>query len=383
MPKIKIFDTTLRDGEQSPGASLTIRQKVKIALQLEKLAVDIIEAGFPIASPDDFKAVSLISQKIRKATVCGLCRSVDKDIDRAYEALKKAAKPRIHTFIGTSSLHVRHILRKTEKEVLDMAIKAIKRARTYVKDVEFSPMDASRTDINYLCKIVKAAIQAGAGTINIPDTVGYAVPSEWHQFIKEIIKRVPAFKSNIILSVHCHNDLGLATANSIAAVEAGARQVECAVNGLGERGGNAALEEVVMALRVRQKYLKKDTAINIKEIYSTSRLVSKLTGMIVQRNKAIVGANAFAHTSGVHQDGVLKKRETFEIMRAADVGWVGEQIVLSKLSGRHALKIRLTELGFKFNDEQVAQCYEKFIKLADKQKQIDDCALRKIAKLLG
>lgn len=383
MPKIKIFDTTLRDGEQSPGASLTIRQKVKIALQLEKLAVDIIEAGFPIASPDDFKAVSLISQKIRKATVCGLCRSVDKDIDRAYEALKKAAKPRIHTFIGTSPLHVRHILRKTEKEVLDMAIKAIKRARTYVKDVEFSPMDASRTDINYLCKIVKAAIQAGAGTINIPDTVGYAVPSEWHQFIKEIIKRVPAFKSNIILSVHCHNDLGLATANSIAAVEAGARQVECAVNGLGERGGNAALEEVVMALRVRQKYLNKDTAINAKEIYPTSRLVSKLTGMIVQRNKAIVGANAFAHTSGVHQDGVLKKRETFEIMRAADVGWVGEQIVLSKLSGRHALKIRLTELGFKFNDEQVAQCYEKFIKLADKQKQIDDCALRKIAKLLG
>lgn len=382
MQKIKIFDTTLRDGEQSPGASLTIEKKVKIALQLEKLGVDVVEAGFPIASPDDFKAVSLISQKIKKSTVCGLCRSVDRDIDRAYEALKHAAKPRIHIFIGTSPLHVRHILRKTEKEVLDMAIKAIKRAGTYVKDVEFSPMDASRTNINYLCKIVKAAIQAGASTINIPDTVGYAIPSQWHQFIKEIIKRVPAFKSNIILSVHCHNDLGLAAANSIAAVEAGACQIECAVNGLGERGGNAALEEVVMALRVHKKYFNKSTGINRTELYPTSQLVSKLTGMMVQRNKAIVGANAFAHTSGVHQDGVLKKRETFEIMKAKDVGWQGEQIVLGKLSGRHALKTRLTELGFKFNDEQIAQCYEKFIKIADKQKHVDDRALRKIASLL-
>lgn len=380
--KIYIFDTTLRDGEQSPGASLTVNQKIQIALQLEKLRVDVIEAGFPIASPDDFKAVSLIAKKIKNARVCGLCRAVDKDIDRAYEALKYAKSPRIHTFIGTSPLHVRYILRKSQKEVLEMAVKAVKRARSMVRDVEFSAMDASRTDIGYLCQIVKAVIKAGATTINIPDTVGYAIPGQWRQFIKKIIKRVPFFKSKIILSVHCHNDLGLATANSLAAIEAGARQIECAINGLGERGGNAALEEVAMALRVRRKYFNCNTRIKTQEIYPASQLTSKLTGIDIQRNKAIVGANAFAHTSGIHQDGIIKKRETFEIMKVEDVGWMGDKLVLGKLSGRHALNEQLVKIGIKLDDNELLQCYEKFKRLADKKKIITDCDLKRIAKQL-
>ncbi|HBH46925.1 MAG: 2-isopropylmalate synthase [Candidatus Jacksonbacteria bacterium RIFOXYC2_FULL_44_29] len=378
MRTIKIFDTTLRDGEQSPGASLTTPKKIQIALQLEKLGVDVIEAGFPIASPDDFNAVSLIGQKIKKAAVCGLCRALDQDIDRAFDALKGAVKPRIHTFVGTSPLHLQYILHKTRQEVIQMATAAVKRARGYVKDVEFSAMDASRTDVKYLCEVIRAAIAAGATTINVPDTVGYAVPSEWGKFIKKIIALVPAFNKNIILSVHCHNDLGLSTANSLVAVEAGARQVECAINGLGERGGNASLEEVVMSLRTRKSYFDADTRINTREIYPASRMVSELSGIAVQRNKAIVGANAFAHESGIHQDGVLKKRETFEIMRAQDVGWPCNQIVLGKHSGRHALKTRLSHLGIKVEGKKLQKFYERFIKIADRKKEVTDADLKRI-----
>lgn len=379
MRTIKIFDTTLRDGEQSPGASMTTPQKVKIALQLEKLGVDIIEAGFPIASPDDFRAVSQISRRVKKSVVCGLCRAKDIDIDRAAASLKSAIHPRIHTFIGTSPTHVQYILRKTKAEVLAMTAAAVKRAAGYVKDVEFSAMDASRTDLEFLVAVVKKAISAGATTINIPDTVGYAVPTEWRQFIKKIVERVPAFKKNIILSVHCHNDLGLSTANSLVAVEAGARQVECAVNGLGERGGNASLEEVVMSLRVRKKYFQADTRIKTREIYAASRLVAESTGIDVQRNKAIVGRNAFAHESGVHQDGVLKHRETFEIMRAEDVGWPCNLIVLGKHSGRHAIKAHLERMKIKVTDEQLQKVYDRFIKIADQKKEVSDAELKLIA----
>jgi len=382
MGNIRIFDTTLRDGEQSPGASLNTKEKVRIALQLEKLGVDIIEAGFPIASPDDFKAVSLIAGKIKKACVCGLCRSVSKDIECAAKALAKAKKPRVHTFIGTSALHVKHILKKTNQEVLEMAVAGVKKARNYCDDVEFSPMDASRTDINYLVKVIKAAIEAGASTINIPDTVGYAITSEWNKFIKQIIKKVPDFAKKVVLSVHCHNDLGLATANSLAAVEAGARQVECAINGLGERGGNASLEEIVMSLKVRKDYLKHKTQIKTKEIYPTSCLVSKLTGISVQRNKAIVGKNAFAHESGVHQDGVLKDRQTFEIMQAQDVGWPSNKIVLGKHSGRHAIFDRVKSLGYQINKNQLEKVYKQVIDLADQKKEIKDQDLKKIVSSL-
>jgi 2-isopropylmalate synthase len=379
---IKIFDTTLRDGEQSPGASLNTQEKIQIALQLEKLGVDIIEAGFAITSKDDFKAISLISQKVKQSTICSLSRAVDKDIDASYQALKKAQSPRIHTFIGTSPTHIQYILRKTQDQVLQMAVKAVTRASSYVSDVEFSAMDASRTDIDYLCRVVQAAVGAGASTINIPDTVGYSIPSEWYKFIKRIIERVPCLKNSVILSVHCHNDLGLATANSIAAVEAGAHQIECAINGLGERGGNASLEEVVMSLRTRQKYFSdqgnKDTKINIKKIYPTSSMVSKLTGIAVQRNKAVVGQNAFAHESGVHQDGILKNRETFEIMKAEDVGWPCNKIVLGKHSGRHAIKSHLKQLSIELNNEEMEKFYIKFKKMADKKKEIFDRDLKKL-----
>lgn len=380
MNTIIIFDTTLRDGEQSPGAGLNTKQKIAIALQLERLGVDVIEAGFPVASPDDFNAVKEIARLIKKSKVFALARALDKDIDTAYEAVKGAYSPRIHTFISTSPLHLKYGMRKSEKEILEMTEHAVKRAKTRVADVEFSAMDASRTDIEYLCKVIDTAISAGATTINIPDTVGCAIPSRWREFISEIRKRTPRFSDDVVLSVHCHDDLGLATANALSAIEAGATQVECTINGLGERGGNTALEEVAMALLVRREHFKKDTRIKTREIYKTSRLVSRLTGILVQRNKAIVGENAFAHESGIHQDGVLKKRETFEIMRAEDVGWPKNRIVLGKHSGRHAIRHRLKELDITLSNEEQERFYELFIARADRKKEITDDALQKIAR---
>ena len=370
MDGIKIFDTTLRDGEQSPGATLNTEEKIQIALKLEKLGVDIIEAGFPIASPDDFTAVSEIGSKIERAVVCALSRALDKDIDAARDALKTAKRPRIHTFISSSDIHLEYQMKKTRAQVLDMAKRAVARAKSYVEDVEFSAMDASRSDIDFLCEIAEAAIAEGAGTINIPDTVGYMIPSEWGERIKQLVERIPRFKTDIILSVHCHNDLGLATANSIVAIENGASQVECTINGLGERAGNASLEEIVMALAVRQEYFKKQTNIVTKELYATSKMVASLTGIAVQRNKAIVGLNAFAHESGIHQDSILKKRETFEIMRAEDVGWESNVLVLGKHSGRHAMKKHLERIGFVMSDEEIEEFYKEFIQLADKKKEI-------------
>ena len=370
MDGIKIFDTTLRDGEQSPGATLNTEEKIQIALKLEKLGVDIIEAGFPIASPDDFTAVSEIGSKIECVVVCALSRALDKDIDAARDALKTAKRPRIHTFISSSDIHLEYQMKKTRAQVLDMAKRAVARAKSYVEDVEFSAMDASRSDIDFLCEIAEAAIAEGAGTINIPDTVGYMIPSEWGERIKQLVERIPRFKTDIILSVHCHNDLGLATANSIAAIENGASQVECTINGLGERAGNASLEEIVMALAVRQEYFKKQTNIVTKELYATSKMVASLTGIAVQRNKAIVGLNAFAHESGIHQDSILKKRETFEIMRAEDVGWESNVLVLGKHSGRHAMKKHLERIGFVMSDEEIEEFYKEFIQLADKKKEI-------------
>ncbi|MBI4359700.1 MAG: 2-isopropylmalate synthase [Candidatus Jacksonbacteria bacterium] len=380
MNRIIIFDTTLRDGEQSPGASLNTKEKVRIALQLEKLGVDIIEAGFPIASEDDFNAVCQIAERVTKSAVCGLARARDEDIDRAYEAVKDAARPRIHTFIATSPLHLMYGMKKSQEEIIEMTRRAVSRARGRVEDVEFSAMDASRTDIDYLCKVVEAAIAEGAATINIPDTVGYAVPSAWRAFIGEINARIPRFSKDIVLSVHCHDDLGLASANALAAIEAGASQIECTINGIGERGGNTALEEAVMALKVRREHFKKYTSIETREIYATSQLVSRLTGMAVQRNKAIVGENAFAHESGIHQDGVLKKRETFEIMSAEDVGWPFSRFVLGKHSGRHAIGARLETLGVRLSKIQMERFYVEFKKTADKKKEITDEDLHELAR---
>lgn len=369
---IKIFDTTLRDGEQSPGASMNTEEKIKVALQLEKLGVDIIEAGFPITSPDDFNAVNQIAKKVKKSTICGLARAVPKDIETCWEAVKDAKSSRIHTFISTSEIHLKYQMKKTQEQVLEMARKAVKLARGFCEDVEFSAMDASRTDLEYLCAVLKVAIEEGATTINVPDSVGFAIPNEFGQFIADIVERIPAFKKDVVLSVHCHNDLGLATANSLAAVQNGARQVECAINGLGERGGNAALEEVVMALDVRPDMFPAKTRINKKEIWKSSRLVSNITGINVQPNKAIVGKNAFAHESGIHQDAILKKRETFEIMCAEDIGLDTNRLVLGKHSGRAALNDRLQQLGHVLNDEEILQVFGRFKELCDKKKEVYD-----------
>ena len=369
--RVVIFDTTLRDGEQSPGASLNTAEKIEIAHALERLKVDVIEAGFPITSPDDFEAVRRISSELEYPTVCGLARAVEGDIVRAAEALEPAKKPRIHTFIGTSPLHRDHQLRKSKQEVLDMAVKAVELAVTLADDVEFSPMDASRTELNYLIEIVEATIEAGAGTVNIPDTVGYAIPERFAELIAELFERV----SNIdraIISVHCHNDLGLGVSNSLAAVRAGARQVECSVNGLGERAGNASLEEVVMALRTRKDYFGVDVGLDTTRLVPTSKLVAALTGISVQRNKAIVGRNAFAHESGIHQDGILKERQTFEIMNPEDVGARQTELVLGKHSGRHALRARIEEMGLVLSQEQLDDLFERFKVLADKKKEIYD-----------
>ncbi|MBK1648169.1 2-isopropylmalate synthase [Rhabdochromatium marinum] len=370
--RLIIFDTTLRDGEQSPGASMTKDEKVRIARALEKLRVDVIEAGFPIASPGDFEAVKAVAETIKDSTVCALARALDKDIDRAGEALRNATSGRIHTFIATSPIHMEKKLRMTPDQVVEQAVHAVKRARQYTDDVEFSPEDAGRSDIDFLCRILEAVIDAGARTLNIPDTVGYAIPHQFGQTIATLRERIPN-ADKAIFSVHCHNDLGLAVANSLTAVRNGARQVECTINGLGERAGNASLEEVVMTVKVRQDLFDCQTGIDSTQIVPCSRLVSSITGFPIQPNKAIVGANAFAHESGIHQDGVLKHRETYEIMRAQDVGWNENRMVLGKHSGRNAFRMRLLELGVSFDsDEELNAAFSRFKDLADKKHEIFD-----------
>ena len=370
--RVIIFDTTLRDGEQSPGASMTREEKLRIARALEKLRVDVIEAGFAIASPGDFEAVKSIADTIKDSTVCSLARAVDADIDRAAEALANASSGRIHTFIATSPIHMEYKLRLQPDQVIEQAVHAIRRARNLCGDVEFSCEDGGRSSIDFLCRIIEKAIDAGARTINIPDTVGYAIPHQFADTIRQIIERVPN-ADKAIFSVHCHNDLGLAVANSLAAVSAGARQVECTINGLGERAGNASLEEVVMALKTRQDVFQLQTGIVTEHILSTSRLVSSITGFPVQPNKAIVGANAFAHESGIHQDGVLKHRETYEIMSAESVGWHANKLSLGKLSGRNAFRTRLQELGIDLVDQnELNAAFARFKELADKKQEIFD-----------
>ncbi len=372
MNKLVIFDTTLRDGEQSPGASMTKDEKVRIAKMLERMRVDVIEAGFPIASPGDFEAVRAVARAVKDSVVCGLARAADADIDRAGEALKDAAASRIHTFIATSPIHMKMKLRMEPDQVVERAVEAVRRARRWTDDVEFSAEDAGRSELDFLCRIVEAAIEAGARTINIPDTVGYNVPNQFAHTIRSLIERVPN-ADKAVFSVHCHNDLGLAVANSLAAVLAGARQVECTVNGLGERAGNASLEEVVMTVRTRRDVFQLDTGIDTTQIVPASRLVSNITGFPVQPNKAIVGANAFAHESGIHQDGVLKHRETYEIMRAEDVGWSTNRMVLGKHSGRNAFRTRLEELGVSFgSEEELNAAFARFKELADKKHEIYD-----------
>jgi len=371
MRQIEIFDTTLRDAEQIPGATLNAEQKLEIARQLARLKVDVIEAGFPVSSPGDLSAVQRIAREVPGPRIAGLARVVQKDIDAAWEAVRDAEKPRIHTFVGTSDVHVQSILRKTRQEVLQMAVDAVKYAKEKTEDIEFSPMDATRTSFDYLCEIVEKTIGAGATVINIPDTVGYAIPNVFGELIARLMQAV----SNIDrakISVHCHNDLGLATANSLAGVQNGAIQIECAMNGLGERAGNAALEEVVMAIRTRADIFDADTRVESQEIARTSRMVSSLMGIPVQPNKALVGANAFAHSSGIHQDGILKSRSTFEIIRPEDVGITAHRLVLTARSGRHALRHRLEELGYDLSDKNFEEIYEHFIQVADKKKEVSD-----------
>ena len=371
MDKIYIFDTTLRDGEQAPGASLNIKEKIEVAKQLERLNVDVIEAGFPIASPGDFEAVSSIAKKIKKPTICALARSLKKDIDAAADALKGAKKRRIHVFLATSKIHMKYKLKKAEDEILKQAVKAVKYAKSFSDDVEFSPEDASRTERDFLFKIIAEVINAGAGVINIPDTVGYAVPEEFSDLITQIKSNVSNI-GNAIISVHCHDDLGLSCANSLSAVKAGARQVECTINGIGERAGSAPLEEIAMALKTRSDFYKFKTSIKTKELYKSSRLVSLLMGITLPPNKAVVGDNAFSHESGIHQDGVLKMPKTYEIMSPSDVGFKESKLVLGKHSGRHAFGRKLEELGVELGKKEFQRAYEEFIALADKKKEVFD-----------
>ncbi len=366
---IRIFDTTLRDGEQSPGASMNVEEKVMIAKQLARLGVDIIEAGFAFSSPGDFEAVRRIAREVEGPTVCSLARAKSEDINRAWEALKGAPKVRIHTFLSTSDIHLKHQFRMTREEALKRAVEMVQLARGYVEDVEFSPMDASRSDPKYLYEVLEAVIAAGAQTVNIPDTVGYAVPQEFGRLIRGIREHVPN-SDQAVISVHCHNDLGLAVSNSLAAILEGAGQVECTVNGIGERAGNTSLEEIAMGLRTRRDFYRADTRIRTEEISKSSRLVSKITGMVVQPNKAIVGTNAFAHTSGIHQDGLLKEKSTYEIMRPESIGLVQSKLVMGKLSGRHAFRQRLEELGYKLTDEEFTHAFERFKRLADQKKEM-------------
>jgi 2-isopropylmalate synthase len=375
--RVTIFDTTLRDGEQSPGASLTVDQKFDIARQLARLKVDVIEAGFPIASEGDFRAVKMVAEGIKGPTVAGLCRAREEDIDRAWEALKNGENVRIHTFIATSDIHLRHKLKMSREEVLQAAVKAVQRARGYTDDVEFSAEDATRSDLDYLCRVIEAVVKAGATTVNIPDTVGYAVPHEYGPFIAKCCEAA-ADAGGAVISVHCHNDLGLAVANTLTALANGARQAECTVNGLGERAGNASLEEIVMALKVRQDQFDLYTDIQTREIHRTSRMVSDLTGMPVQPNKAIVGRNAFAHEAGIHQHGVIEEKKTYEIMDAKSIGLTESTLVLGKHSGRHAVEKRLRELGFELTREELDRVFYRFKDMADQRKQIGDRDLESI-----
>lgn len=369
--RVFIFDTTLRDGEQSPGCSMNLEEKVRMARQLEQLRVDVIEAGFPIASAGDFEAVRFIAKTIEHGTVAALARAVKADIDRAWDAIQYAKNPRIHTFIATSDIHLAHKLKKTRQQVLADAAWAVQYAKSLCEEVEFSCEDASRSDIDFLCDVVSAAINAGATIINLPDTVGYAVPDEYGKMFRIVRERVPNI-GKVTLSAHCHNDLGLAVANSLAAVQNGARQIECTINGIGERAGNASLEEVVMAIKTRREKLGIHTNINTEEIYKSSKLLSTLTGMLVQRNKAIVGANAFAHEAGIHQDGLLKSPITYEIMTPQSVGIKHSMLVLGKHSGRHALKQRYIELGYELSADELEKAYQVFCSIADQKKEIFD-----------
>lgn len=377
---VLFFDTTLRDGEQSPGATLSSAEKLEIARQLAKLGVDIIEAGFPAASPDDLAAVQRIAREVgtpEGPTICGLARAVERDILTCWEGVKDAAKPRIHTFLGTSDIHLKYQTGLTRAQALDVIRKMVTLARSLCEDIEFSPMDAGRTDPQFLIEVCALAVECGATTLNIPDTVGYVTPSEWYDTIANLIAETPGagVGSGIVWSVHCHNDLGLATANTLAGVKAGARQVEVTINGIGERAGNTSLEEVAMALQTRSPFYGLKTNINSKEIVKTSRMVSNYTGMHVQPNKAIVGANAFAHEAGIHQDGMLKNASTYEIMTPESVGWSQSRLVLGKHSGRHALKVRLEELGYTLDKDQLQQVFERFKVLADAKKNVTDADL--------
>ena len=378
MDKIIIFDTTLRDGEQAAGGTLNIREKLDIAKQLEKLNVDVIEAGFPISSPGDFEAVRLIAKEIRTPVICALARAIPQDIDRAWEAVKEAEHPRIHVFISASDVHRIYQLKKSREEILQTSREMVIRAKEYTDDVEFSPMDASRAEPEYIYQIVEAVIDAGATTVNIPDTVGYAIPGEFGGLIEGICRNVPNINQAII-SVHCHNDLGLAVANSLESLRRGARQVECTINGIGERAGNASLEEVVMAVKTREDFFNLSTGINTKQIYRASRLVSELTGFSVQPNKAIVGANAFSHESGIHQDGVIKMPITYEIMDPRTVGIPASSLVMGKLSGRHAFKERLAELGYSLDGEDLNRAFAAFKELADKKREVTDRDIESLA----
>ena len=371
---LRIFDTTLRDGEQSPGNSMNLSEKIRMAIQLERLGVDVIEAGFPIASPDDFAAVKAIAKVCKQSEVCGLARAMDKDINVTWDAIKFAKKPRIHTFIATSEIHMKYKLKKSKEEVLQMAVKSVKLAKSLCRHVDFSPEDAIRSDKGFMFKVLEAAIDSGADVVNIPDTVGYSTPEEYGKLIAEIKSSVPNIDKAII-STHCHNDLGLAGANTLAGIANGARQAEVTINGIGERAGNAALEEVVMAINTRPDYFHVRHGISTHEIWPSSRLLSSITGIPVQPNKAIVGVNAFSHESGIHQDGVLKERTTYEIMRAQDIGLDSNNFVLGKHSGRHALKDSFAQLGYNLDSDKLNTVFKKFKKLADKKKKIYEADL--------
>src|SRR5437868_7030955 len=377
--RLIIFDTTLRDGEQSPGASMNLVEKLQVAHALDGLGVDVIEAGFPIASPGDFEAVEAIARQVRRPIIAGLARCNPDDIDRAWEALREAPRPRIHVFLATSAIHREFKLRMAKEEIVRRAVESVQRAKSYCDDIEFSPEDAARTELDFLTEVVEKAIEAGATTVNIPDTVGYAVPSQYAGAIRHLKQTVRGIDKAVI-SVHCHNDLGLAVANSLAALKEGARQVECTINGLGERAGNCALEEIVMAVKTRGDYFGLETSVNTRRLCPTSRLVSHVTGIAVQRNKAIVGQNAFAHEAGIHQDGMLKERSTYEIMRPEDVGLSRTELVLGKHSGRHALRERILELGYHLDEAQLQRVFEGFKALADRKKEVYDADIEALAE---
>jgi 2-isopropylmalate synthase len=377
---VKIFDTTLRDGEQSPGVSLNLEEKLTIARQLERLGVDIIEAGFPVTSPGDMAAVQAIAREVRTPVICALARTRRGDVEAAARALEPAAHPRIHTFTSGSRVHLQHMLRMTEDEALEAAVDAVRHARRFVDDVEFSAQDVARADPAFLERLYVAAVEAGATTVNVPDTVGYTTPGEFAAIVRRIREAVERVRPDVTVSVHTHDDLGMAVANALAGVEAGATQIECAVNGIGERAGNCALEEVVMALVTRRDHYQREVRIRTQELYRTSQLVSKLTGMVVQPNKAIVGANAFAHEAGIHQDGVLKERTTYEIMRPEDVGVPASRLVLGKHSGRHAFRERLVALGFQLGEQEFERAFQRFKELADRKRGITDADLAAIVQ---